>query len=42
MQKLNEDQIVNVIWGAALMGGGGGGSKIWGETMLQAYKDAHP
>jgi DUF917 family protein len=42
MRKLDENHIVDVIWGATLLGSGGGGSKKWGEAMLEAYRSAHP
>lgn len=38
---LNEEQIIDVIWGATLLGGGGGGSSQNGLDMLQAYKKSH-
>lgn len=39
---LNEEALINVIWGATLLGGGGGGSLQSGLDMLEAYKKAHP
>lgn len=39
---LNEEQLINVIWGATLMGGGGGGSMVNGIGLLEGYKKANP
>lgn len=42
IRTLNEEALINVIWGATLLGGGGGGSLQSGLDMLEAYKKAHP
>lgn len=42
IRKLNEEALINVIWGATLLGGGGGGSLQSGLDMLESYKKAHP
>lgn len=39
---LNEEQLIDVIWGATLMGGGGGGSASIGVALLETYKKLHP
>ena len=39
---LTEDRLVDIIWGATLMGGGGGGSISSGMDLLNAYKRDHP
>ena len=39
---LTEDQIIDVIWGATLMGGGGGGAMVGGTDLLETYKRLHP
>lgn len=39
---LYESQIVNVIWGATLLGGGGGGSLKNGMDLLNKYIADHP
>ena len=36
---LNEQQIINVIWGATLYGGGGGGSMDDGLELLEQFKE---
>lgn len=41
-RKLNENQMVDIIWGATLMGGGGGGSISSGMDLLNSYKKHHP
>lgn len=41
MRKLSYDNIVEVIWGATLMGGGGGGSMKNGLDMLHKYMADH-
>ncbi|MHB9293836.1 hypothetical protein Holit_02955 [Hollandina sp. SP2] len=41
MKTVNYTEILNSIWGAALMGGGGGGSLKYGWAMLTAYMDSH-
>lgn len=38
---LNEERMINIIWGATLMGGGGGGSISSGMDLLNAYKRDH-
>jgi len=37
---LNEQQIIDVIWGATLCGGGGGGSLQNGMDLLEKFKEA--
>ncbi len=39
---MNEESILNVIWGATLLGGGGGGSIESGMELLETYKKNHP
>lgn len=39
---LNEEQLIDVIWGATLMGGGGGGAMVGGTDLLNTYKKLHP
>lgn len=39
---MNESQIIDVIWGATLLGGGGGGSLKNGMDLLKKYKEDHP
>lgn len=39
---LNEEQLIDVIWGATLMGGGGGGAMVGGTDLLNKYKSLHP
>ncbi|HWQ30175.1 MAG TPA: DUF917 domain-containing protein [Negativicutes bacterium] len=39
---MNEQQIIDVIWGATLLGGGGGGSMKNGMDLLEKYKQDHP
>lgn len=39
---LNEEQLIDVIWGATLMGGGGGGAMVGGTDLLKTYKELHP
>lgn len=34
IRKLNEEALINVIWGATLLGGGGGGSLQSGLDMI--------
>jgi DUF917 family protein len=41
MIKLDYEDIVDVIYGATLMGGGGGGAMTGGKSMLDGYADAH-
>lgn len=41
-RKLNESQMIDIIWGATLMGGGGGGPISGGMELLNAYKRHHP
>lgn len=41
-RTIYEDQIVDVIWGATLLGGGGGGSMANGLDLLNKYKNDHP
>jgi DUF917 family protein len=36
MRTLIYDDIINIIWGATLMGGGGGGSMKNGIDMLRS------
>lgn len=38
---LKESQIIDVIWGATLLGGGGGGSLKNGIDLLEKYKEDH-
>ena len=38
---LNEEQLIDVIWGATLMGGGGGGAMSNGMDLLNTYKKLH-
>lgn len=38
---MNKEQLINVIWGATLMGGGGGGSIQNGLQLLETYCEAH-
>jgi DUF917 family protein len=40
-RTLSYDEIINIIWGATLMGGGGGGQAQDGLGMLQNYIDTH-
>ncbi len=40
--KMYEQQIIDMIWGATLLGGGGGGSMQNGLDLLAKYKEAHP
>lgn len=42
MRTLTEQQMIDIIWGATLMGGGGGGSISSGMDLLNAYKRDHP
>ena len=39
---LTEQRMIDIIWGATLMGGGGGGSISSGMDLLNAYKRDHP
>ncbi len=39
---LNKEAIIDVIYGATLLGGGGGGSLESGIEMLDTYEAAHP
>ncbi len=39
---MKEDQMVDVIWGATLLGGGGGGSIQSGLDLLDKFKTDHP
>lgn len=39
---LDEQQIIDIIWGATLLGGGGGGSMKNGMDLLNKYKSDHP
>jgi len=39
---LDEQQIIDIIWGATLMGGGGGGAMVGGTDLLNTYKKLHP
>ena len=39
---LKEEQLIDVIWGATLMGGGGGGAMVGGTDLLNTYKKLHP
>lgn len=41
-RKLNEEQIIDVIWGSTLLGGGGGGSLQSGIDLLEKYKSIYP
>lgn len=41
-RDMNESQIIDVIWGATLLGGGGGGSLKNGMDLLNKYKEDHP
>ncbi|MDR1325260.1 MAG: DUF917 domain-containing protein [Treponema sp.] len=41
MKTFNYEQILDCIWGAALMAGGGGGSLQNGLDLLQTYMDSH-
>jgi len=41
MQKFTYQDIVDMIWGATLLGGGGGGSMLNGMDMLQKYMADH-
>lgn len=41
-RTLNREQIVDVIWGATLLGGGGGGSMSNGMGLLNKYIQDHP
>ena len=36
MRTLTEQQMIDIIWGATLMGGGGGGSISSGMDLLNA------
>jgi DUF917 family protein len=42
MQILKKDDILDVLYGATLLGGGGGGSLHNGVDMLEKYIEAHP
>jgi DUF917 family protein len=42
IRVLNESQIIDIIWGATLLGGGGGGSMKNGIELLEKYKKDHP
>lgn len=42
MRVLNQNEIINVIWGATLLGGGGGGSMSNGIGLLNKYVEDHP
>jgi len=37
-----EEQMIDIIWGATLMGGGGGGSITSGKLLLESFKKSHP
>ena len=39
---LNEKQIIDIIWGATLLGGGGGGSMQNGIDLLEQFKEYNP
>lgn len=39
---IKEQSIIDVIWGATLLGGGGGGSMKSGMDLLEKYKADHP
>lgn len=39
---MKEEQMVDVIWGATLLGGGGGGSMVNGLDLLSKYKTDYP
>jgi len=41
MQKFSYQDIVDMIWGATLLGGGGGGSMLNGMDLLQKYMADH-
>ena len=41
MKKMHYEELVDVIWGATLMGGGGGGSIQNGLQLLDTYRKAH-
>jgi DUF917 family protein len=41
MKKLRYEDIVDIIYGATLMGGGGGGSMSGGKNMLDGYAATH-
>lgn len=41
-RMMNEKQMIDVIWGATLLGGGGGGSMKNGIDLLAKYKFDHP
>lgn len=41
-KKLCEKDLVNIIYGATILGAGGGGSASLGMDLLKTYKDAHP
>ena len=41
MRKFNYEDIVDMIWGATLLGGGGGGSMQNGMDMLEKYIEAN-
>ena len=39
---LKEEQLIDVICGATLMGGGGGGAMVGGTDLLDTYKKLNP
>jgi len=41
-RMMHEEQMIDVIWGATLLGGGGGGSMKNGLDLLKKYKEDHP
>ena len=41
MQKFSYQDIVDMIWGATLLGGGGGGSSLNGMDLLERYMADH-
>ena len=41
MQKFSYHDIVDMIWGATLLGGGGGGSSLNGMDLLERYMAGH-
>ena len=40
LERINEEQMIDIIWGATLMGGGGGGSIASGLQLMDACRDA--
>ena len=40
--ELREQDMIDIIWGATLMGAGGGGSISSGIKLMESYKERHP